>query len=117
MENRPHDTGATRRRLSPRGSPPTLLAPAAPGIFRDRCAVLDRRQLANLGEPDVVARRIAEGGVDPVGPLLRLLGEIDAAPLELLVRGLAVLGGQEDRPGEALRHQASYLLTRLGVHH
>jgi len=34
---------------------------------------------------------------------VRLFGELDAAGLEFFVRGLAVLGGEEDGPGETLR--------------
>jgi hypothetical protein len=40
-----------------------------------------------------------------------------AKALELLVGGTAVLGGEEDRACEALRHQVANLLAGLLVHH
>src|SRR3954452_24768248 len=63
------------------------------------------RELPDLREPEAVARRVAEAGVDAVGPLLGLLGELDAAALEQLDVGVDVVGGQEDRSGEALAHE------------
>ena len=47
-----------------------------------------------LGQPPVVAERVAERRVDPVEALLRLLDELDSLGLQLLVRRVAVVGGQ-----------------------
>jgi Protein of unknown function (DUF4242) len=76
------------------------IAGAAERWFSDS----DRGQLPHLSEPDVVARGVAERRVDPVGPLLGLLDELDTAPFQLLVRRMHVVGGEEDCSGEALRH-------------
>src|SRR4051794_18809938 len=73
-------------------------------------------ELHHLGEPEAVAGRIAEAGIDAVGPLLGRLDELDAAALELLVAGLAVVGGEEHRAGEALGHEVADLGRRLLVH-
>jgi hypothetical protein len=77
---------------------------------------LDAGELAYLRQPDVVARRIAESRIDPVGTVLRLLDELDSAALELLEVSMDVVGGQEDRSGESLRHQRPHLPGGLGVH-
>src|SRR5438270_382139 len=45
---------------------------ASPALKLPR-SVSHREGLAHLGEPDVVAGRVAEGGVDAVGSLLGLL--------------------------------------------
>src|SRR5260370_792576 len=79
--------------------------------------MLGAGQLPNLGEPDVVAGGIAERRVDAVRTLLRLLDELHTAGAELLVGGAAVIGDEEDRPGETLAHQGAYLLGGVGVHH
>src|SRR5712691_7664056 len=47
-----------------------------------RCGI---NHLAPLRHAEVVARRVAEAGVDAVGLLRRLLRELDAAALELLI--------------------------------
>jgi hypothetical protein len=44
----------------------------------------------------VVSRRVAEAGVDAVQLLRRLLQELDAAALQLLVAGLDVVRGEEE---------------------
>ncbi len=49
---------------------------------------------ALLHDPERVAGRVAERGVDPVGALGRLLGELDAALAELLVGRAAVVAGE-----------------------
>jgi hypothetical protein len=51
------------------------------------------RQLAHLGEPQGIASGIAEAGVDPIGTVLGLFGELDAAALELLIGGLTIVCG------------------------
>src|SRR5688500_8686942 len=61
-----------------------------------------RRHLHDLRETDAVPRRIAEPTVDPVGPLLGRLGELDTLGDELVVRLLAVVGREEQRACEAL---------------
>src|SRR4051794_1579824 len=65
----------------------------------------DLRQVPELGQAEVVARRVAEGRVDSVGPLLGRVHELHPARLELLVGGPDVVSGEEDRAGKALRHQ------------
>jgi hypothetical protein len=47
---------------------------------------------------------------------LWLLDELDTPLLQLLVRGLDVVGRQKERSGEPLCHQVAYLLRRLRVH-
>jgi hypothetical protein len=74
------------------------------------------RGLPGLGEAQTVARGVTEAAVDPVGPLFRRLGELDAASPHLLVRGSAVVGHEEDRARESLRHQRADLLSGLLVH-
>src|ERR1700730_3662689 len=76
----------------------------------------DGLDLPHLGQPKAVARRVTEAGVDAVGPLLRLLGEFDASRPELLIGGLAVVGGEKDGSREALGHQGAHLLGGLGIH-
>ena len=56
---------------------------------RERRALQAIACSVHLGEPERVARRVVEAGVDAVGALLGLLGELDAARLELLVVGAA----------------------------
>src|SRR3954463_9300261 len=80
------------------------------GSSRGRSGV---RQLPHLRQADVVAGRVAEGGVDAVGPLLGRVDELEAAGLELLVGGLAVVRGEEDRRRDALRDHAAKLLGGL----
>src|SRR6185312_9181989 len=70
------------------------------------------RQL-HLGQAEAVAGWVAEAAVDPVGPLLRRFGELDPTGPQLLVGGLAVVGGEEDGAGEALAHQGLHLLLGL----
>src|SRR5262249_54486236 len=69
-----------------------------------------RRQLR---QPEAVPGRVAESRVDAVGLLGRLLAELDAAPLELLVGALAVVCREEEAPFGALREQAEDLLAGL----
>ena len=47
------------------------------------------------GPPDLVARRIAEAGIDAVGTLHSLLAELDALRLELIGGGSAVVRGND----------------------
>src|SRR5881628_39739 len=92
-------------------------AAGGPAAFESRGAWaggdLSGRELPHLGQPEAVAGGIAKPCVDSVRPLLGLLGELDAASLELLVGGPAILCGEEDRPREARRHQASHLVGDL----
>ena len=67
------------------------------------------RLARRLHQADGVARRVAEGGVDAVGALRGLLAELDAAALELLVAGPAVVGREEQAAGGALGHQSRSL--------
>jgi hypothetical protein len=70
---------------------------------RPRCAQLDDSdggQLPHFGEPNVVARGVAERRVDPVRPLLGLLDELEAAALQLLVRRMDVVGREETVPAK-----------------
>src|SRR4051794_37085085 len=83
-----------------RGRPPVGRARAQAGRARPRTS--EGGELADLREAQMVARGIAEGRVDAVGPLLGLVHELDAARLELLVGRVDVVRGQEDRPGAAL---------------
>src|SRR5919197_6471227 len=69
---------------------------------------LAREVVPDLGEPDVVPRRVAERGVDPVRALLRRLHELHPAALELLVGSVDVVCGQEDRPGASLGHPRTH---------
>src|SRR5579859_1866988 len=57
---------------------------------------LELRRRRPLREPDVVAERVAEAAVDPVWPFGRLLGELDALGLELVVRLAAVVSDEEE---------------------
>src|SRR4029077_10763095 len=66
------------------------------------------RNLRQLGESHTVAGRITEPAVDAVRHLMWLLGELDAAGLELFVAGLAVLGDEEDSACEALRGEVQH---------
>src|SRR6478609_8250249 len=68
-----------------------------------------------LGHPHVVARRVAEPDVDAVHLLLGLPDELDAPVLHRLVGGPEVVGGEEDRAGQALADQVAQLLVRRGV--
>src|SRR3954470_10490189 len=70
-----------------------------------------------LDQPRRVARGVTERGVDAVGPLCRLLGELDSAALELLVGGLAVVGAEEDPAGSALGDDLLELGGGVGVEH
>jgi hypothetical protein len=51
--------------------------------------------LRGLDHPVLVARRIAEAGIDAVGPLHWLLAELDALRLELIGGGSAIVGGND----------------------
>jgi hypothetical protein len=57
----------------------------------------------------VVAERVAEGAVDAVRLLHRLLGELDAEVLEPLVCTAAVVGGEDGRAERALGEQVADL--------
>ena len=72
----------------------------------------DRRGLAHLRQPELVAGRIAERGVDAVRALLGRLGELEPARGELLVGGLRIVGREQDVPGPPLRHHAPDLVCR-----
>src|SRR5207247_8535558 len=74
-------------------------------------------RLLRLVHPDLVARRVAETGVDTVGLLRGLLEELHAAGLELLVAGPAVVRGEEQAARGALRHDRHERVPRLGVEH
>src|SRR5581483_8431533 len=76
-----------------------------------------RDEVEHLRQPDRIARRVAEAGVDPVRALLGRLGEFDAAIAQLLVRRAAVLGRQEHGAGHPLGHQVADLLAGLGIDH
>ena len=58
---------------------------AAPAPVQRRRLLRRGERPAQLGHPQVVARRVAEARVDPVRALLRRLGELDPAGRELLV--------------------------------
>src|SRR5437588_8011982 len=94
-------TGSGRRLmvLPPPGRP--AVAGGRPGWML-AATPSDARQLPGLGQPDAVPRRVAKRRVDAVGTLLRLLDELHATTLELLVRQAAILGREEDGPREAL---------------
>src|SRR5690349_4744634 len=68
-----------------------------------------------LSHPEVVAGGIAEPRVDPVRLLGRLLRELDAAALQLLVARPAVVGREEEPAGRALREQLVDRCARLLV--
>ena len=68
-----------------------------------RSAPGPRRAGLHLHHPHRVAGRVAEAGVEAVGLLGRLLAELDALRLQLLVRAAAVVGGEEQAAGGALR--------------
>src|SRR4051794_22810886 len=68
-----------------------------------------------LHHPEVVAGRVAEAGVDAVRLLRRLLQELDAALLELVVALLDVVGGEEEAARRALGEQVVDLLPRVLV--
>src|SRR5436190_70349 len=78
---------------------------------------IDAIELDYLRQPERVPGRVAKAGVDSVGTLLRVLGELDAPALELLVVRAHVVGGEEHRAREPLGHEPLDLLGRLGVHH
>src|SRR5829696_1446054 len=68
---------------------------------------------SGLHHPDLVAGRVPKPGVDPVRLLRRLLGELDAAALELLVARLAILRREEEAAGRALGDDVLDLPLRL----
>ena len=122
-----HACASRRRSRSPAAWSSTGTAPSspAPGPARSRttaartrrgvrrtgravvrsCGACSLSPSGALGEAEAVARRVAEAAVDAVGLLGRLLGELDAARRHLLVGLHAVVGGEEQSPGEALRHE------------
>src|SRR5271154_53007 len=51
-----------------------------------------RSHLPHLRQADAVAGGVVEARVDPVGAILRLLGELDPAVAQLFIGGLAVVG-------------------------
>src|SRR6266850_2606601 len=80
----------------------------------DGQTVWRRRQ---LGDPHVVAERVAQPEVRAVEVRLQLGRELDASRLQRLVRLRGVVGDQPQRePGCAFGHQVAYLLPRLLVH-
>src|SRR5215207_488300 len=70
-----------------------------------------------LDQPERVAGRVAEAGIDAVGTFGGLLGELDAAGLELLVGGPAVLGPEDEAARSALRHDLLHLVGGRRVEH
>src|SRR5262249_24789920 len=73
--------------------------------------------VVRLDEPDRVARDVAQAGVDAVGAVGRLLGELDAALGELLILGATIVGLEEDAARGALRQDLGQLLARVVVEH
>src|SRR5690606_16418863 len=61
------------------------------------------RELQHLGQADVVAGRVTERGVDSVRLRRRWIVELHASRRELVVRGLAVVGLEEQRAAGTLR--------------
>ena len=114
---RPHHRGRGAAALPDRGRRARHEAHARRTRGRQRRPASGERLLVHLGEPERVARRVVEAGVDPVRALLGLLGELDAAGLELLVGRTAVLGGEEDGAGEPLGGEVEDLLAGAGLHH
>src|SRR4029079_19277530 len=80
----------TAPRARGRGSAPA--SRSRPELLR----LVEPGELLDLREPDVVARRVAEARVDAVRTVLGLVDELDAAALELLVGGAAVVRGEEE---------------------
>src|SRR5258706_7482024 len=77
-------------------------------------AVVANRQ---LHDSNVVAKRVAQPEVGAVEVVLRLGCDLYAAPLERLVRFLAVVRGQaEGEAGRALRDELADLARGLLVH-
>src|SRR5277367_2639391 len=72
--------------------------------------------IGQLGKPDAVAGRVAESAVDAVRHVVGYLGELHALGPQLLVGGLAVVGGEEYRAGETLRHHFAHLNAGSVVH-
>src|SRR5688572_15984763 len=76
------------------GDDMSVSAPRPPPVFaRTARSGVGRPDV--LGEAEPVAGVVAEGRLDPVGTLGRLLQELDAPPAELLV-GATAVGGRED---------------------
>src|SRR4051794_38043459 len=90
---------------------PRTYEPRVQAVFSNRAELPD---VGALGEPEGVARGIAETRVYPVRAWRRRLGELDTPSNQLLVRALAVVGGEEQGLGEALGHQPADL-TRGGL--
>src|SRR3989442_4321453 len=76
-----------------------------------------RSLLERLHHPEVVPRRVADPGVDAVRLLRRLLRELDAALLELLVARPAVVGREEEAARSALREQRMDLVPGFLFEH
>src|SRR4051794_35339828 len=110
---RPRANPAARPRISPDEHSVQSHDPSEERRPPPRYRLSNRCRLPDLGETEAVARRITESRVDAVGAFLGLLGELDAAALELLIGGVDVVGREEDRPREALRHEAPHLLGCL----
>src|SRR5215212_1295936 len=100
---------------------------AAPGLMSSLSATLlgmgsalgelggvgwDERPRRGLHDADVVAERVAQAAVDAVEALGRLVGELDALGLELLVGLAQVVGPQAER--EARRALGDELADLLG---
>src|SRR5690348_6818919 len=66
------------------------------------------RYRLDLGQPPVVAERVAETGVDAVEPLRGLLDELHAPGLELLVALVAVVGDEPAHAEPALGQQVAH---------
>src|SRR5947209_624777 len=70
----------------------------------------------SAAKSDVVAEWIPQPAVDTVGPLRRLLGELDVFRPKLLVGLAAIRGREEEVPSRgALRHHLANLLGGLRV--
>src|ERR687898_2624786 len=82
------------QRKDPKQLPHGLLLVAASSTARQRPEV--PVALLGLDHAEIVPRLVAEAGVDSVRLLNGLLQEVDAAALELLVRGLDVIGREEE---------------------
>src|SRR5207247_11366653 len=70
-----------------------------------------------LREAEPVPRVVAEDGLDPVGPVRRLLEKGHALLLELLVRALAVVGFHRTGPELTASDECGDSLRGLVVNH
>src|SRR4051812_18067621 len=94
--------------------------PRGAQVNRMECPSLARLSDAlrrRLSHPEVVARDVAEPGVDAVRLLRRLLRELDSTALQLLVGLLRVVGREEQSSAGAFGDQLVNLIARLLVEH